>query len=298
MELVIYTPKETDFIQEIQFNNDEIKQELAVRLEKYNGLVYTNDSIKDAKADRANLNKFKEAIESKRKEMKKQCLAPYEKFEAQIKEITAMIDKPILAIDTQVKNFEQIKKDEKLQGIKQFYADKVADLATLVPFDKIYNGKWLNATYKEADIQKEITDLFSKVESDLQVITELGTEYEAQIKDVYLKSYDLTQALQEKKRLEEQAAKLAEYKRLQEEKAKEQAKEQPEEVKPEPKPEPKQAAPEPPSYEPPTQQEKVFEVDFRVQGTADQLNALKQFMADNGIKYAPVPKAEQERKVG
>lgn len=288
MELVIITPKETDFIQEIKFNNEEIKQELAVRLEKYNGLVYTNDSIKDAKTDRANLNKFKEAIETKRKEMKKQCLAPYEKFEAQIKEITAMIDKPILAIDTQVKNFEQIKKDEKLQGIKQFYTDKVADLATLVPFDKIYNEKWLNATYKEADIQKEITDLFAKVESELQIIAELGTEYEAQIKDVYLKSYDLTQALQEKKRLEEQAAKLAEYKRLQEEKAKEQAKEQPEEVKPEPK----QAAPEPPSYEPPTQQEKVFEVDFSIRGTADQLNALKKFMADNGIKFALIPKAK------
>ena len=107
--------------------------------------------------------------------MKKQCLAPYEKFEAQIKEITAMIDKPILAIDTQVKNFEQIKKDEKLQGIKQFYADKVADLATLVPFDKIYNEKWLQChLIRKPTFKKKLTDLFSKVESDLQVITELG----------------------------------------------------------------------------------------------------------------------------
>ena len=42
--------------------------------------------------------------------------------------------------------------------------------------------------------------------------------------------------------------------------------------------------------------QKCFEVDFRVQGTADQLNALKRFMIDNGIKFAPVPK--DERKVG
>lgn len=297
MELVIYTPKETDFIQEIQFNNEEIKSQLAARLEKYNGLVYSDSNIAEAKKDRANLNKFKEAIETKRKEMKKQCLAPYEKFEAQIKEITAMIDKPILAIDTQVKNFEQIKKDEKLQSIKQFYADKVADLAALVPFDKIYNEKWLNATYKEADIQKEITDLFIKVESDLQVITELGTEYEAQIKDVYLKGYDLTQALQEKKRLEEQAAKLAEYKRQQEEKAKQQQEEaktvnvtiEPEQV------EPPKAETEIPRIEPVPPQ-KLYEVDFRVTATKDQLNALKEYMIVHGIKYAPVPK--NERKVG
>jgi hypothetical protein len=291
MELVIYSPKENEFLKEISFNHESIKKELAVRLEKYNGLIYSEENIKEAKADRANLNKFKDAIEGKRKEIKKQCLAPYEKFEAQIKEITAMIDKPILAIDTQVKNFEQIKKDEKLQGIKQFYADKVADLATLVPFDKIYNEKWLNATYKEADIQKEITDLLSKVESDLQVITELGTEYEAQIKDVYLKSYDLTQALQEKKRLEDQAAKLAEYEKQQKAKHEAAAEITPdvsEPVKQEiPAQEVPRVEPEPP---------KMFEVDFRVQGTADQLNALKRFMIDNGIKFAPVPK--DERKVG
>ena len=34
-------------------------------------LVYTADQVKDAKNDRANLNKFVEALESKRKEIKK-----------------------------------------------------------------------------------------------------------------------------------------------------------------------------------------------------------------------------------
>lgn len=33
-------------------------------------LVYTADQVKDAKKDRANLNKFVEALESKRKEIK------------------------------------------------------------------------------------------------------------------------------------------------------------------------------------------------------------------------------------
>ena len=188
MELVIYTPTEDQFIKEISFNAEEIKAELAQRLEKYNGLVYNEENIKEAKTDRANLNKFKDAIEGKRKEMKKMCLAPYETFEIKIKEITAMIDKPILAIDSQVKGFEQIKKEEKLNGIKLFYADRVGDLKQLVLFDRIYNPKWLNATYKESVIEKEIIDLLTKVESDLQVIAELqSAEYELQIKDTYLK---------------------------------------------------------------------------------------------------------------
>jgi hypothetical protein len=292
MELVIYKPTETEFLQEIQFNHEEIKKELAVRLEKYNGLVYTEENIKDAKADRANLNKFKDAIEGKRKEIKKQCLKPYEEFESKIKEITAMIDKPILAIDSQVKAYEQIKKDEKLAAIKQFYADKVMDLEELVPFSRIYKEKWLNVTYKEADIQKEITDLFIKVEADLKVIDELETPYKLQIKDTYLKDYDLTAALQEKKRLEDQAAKLAEYEKQQKAKHEAAAEITPDVSEPVKKEAPAQEAPHV-GPEPP---KKMFEVDFRVTGTADELNALKKFMIDNGIKFAPVPK--DERKVG
>lgn len=302
MELVIYHPTEEQFIKEISFNADEIKTELAQRLEKYNGLVYSEENIKEAKVDRATLNKFKTAIEDKRKEMKKACLAPYESFEVKIKEITGMIDKPILAIDTQVKNFEQIKQEEKLVGIKTFYADRVGDLAKLVPFDKIYNPKWMNITYKGSEIEKEITDLFVKVESDLAVINELHSEYELQIKDTYLKNFDLTEALQEKKRQEEQAEKLAEHKRIQAEKLAEQKRQQQEkeqaaklktEQAEEIKPEPKQPAQEV-EYAAPTEPiktaevEKVYVMDFRVWGTREQLLALKQFLGDNNYKYGKV----------
>ena len=296
MELVIYTPQEGDFIKEISFNHEEIMQELAVRLEKYNGLVYSERNIKDAKADRATLNKFKEAIETRRKEIKKQCLEPYNAFEAKVKEIVAMIDKPILAIDTQVKEYEQIKKDEKLERIKAFFADKVGDLDKLIPFDKVYNPKWMNATYKEKDIQQEIQDLFIKVEDDLKAITELQTEYELQIKDVYLKNFDLTAALQEKKRLEEQAAKLAEHKRLQEEKAR-QRQAQADEVKqcamapastPEPPPEPEAPEPSREVLTPTIEPEKLHEIEFRVRATIPQLKALKQFFVDNEIIFERV----------
>lgn len=304
MELKIYSPTEEQFIKDIQFNHEEIQKELAIRLEKYNGLVYSEENIKEAKTDRAALNKFKDAIENKRKEIKKQCLAPYEEFEKKIKDIVAMIDKPILAIDTQIKGYEQTKKDEKLEGIKAFYADRVGGLADLVPFDRVFNQKWLNATYKGSDIEKEITELFAKVESDLQVIGELQTEYEPQLKDFYLKNYDLTATLQEKKRLEEQAEKLAKYNRQQEEK-RQQALKQAEENKlhvtststPAPAVEPKkedEKAASDIAPEPPKQQE--FFMDFRVWGTREQLLTLKEFLVSNGYRYGKVPTEEEQRK--
>jgi hypothetical protein len=280
MELVIYKPNESDLIQAIEFNHEEIKAELAIQLKKYDNLVYSESNIKEAKNDRSTLNKFKDAIETRRKEIKKACLKPYEDFESKIKEIVAMIDKPILAIDTQVKTFEQLKKDEKLDGIKQVYADRVGDLAQLVPFDKIYNPRWLNATYKGTEIEKEIIDLFARIDNDLRVIDELQSEYDLQIKDAYLKNYDLTAALQEKTRLEEQAAKMAEYKRIENEKHIQMKPAQHEIEAPRIKPDP---APEPPKQEP-----AVYQLDFRVWGTREQLSGLQNYLRTNGLKYGKV----------
>jgi hypothetical protein len=280
MELVIYKPNESDLIQAIEFNHEEIKAELAIQLKKYDNLVYSESNIKEAKNDRSTLNKFKDAIETRRKEIKKACLKPYEDFESKIKEIVAMIDKPILAIDTQVKTFEQLKKDEKLDGIKQVYADRVGDLAQLVPFDKIYNPRWLNATYKGTDIENEIIDLFTRIDNDLRVIDELQSEYDLQIKDAYLNNFDLTTALQEKTRLEEQAAKMAEYKRIENEKHIQMKPEQHEIEEPIIKPDPE---PEPPKQEP-----AVYQLDFRVWGTREQLSGLQNYLRTNGLKYGKV----------
>lgn len=291
MKLVIYSPKDDEFLTNINFNYDELKQELAVRLDKYRNLVYSEDSIKEAKADRATLNKFKNAIEERRKEIKKQCMAPYEEFEKKIKDIVAMIDEPILAIDGQIKEYDRIKKEEKQDAIKQFYTDKVADLKDLVPFDKVFNPRWLNATYKETDIQKEITDLFIKVEDDMKVISELQSEYELQIKDIYLREFDLTAALQEKKRLEEQSAKMAEYNRQQEERKRQAQETQTEVTRPQSSIKPENKVVLTPGVEP---DDKMFMLDFRVWATTEQLRALKQFLVDNGIKYGKVPTEERE----
>lgn len=290
MELVIYQPQEDQFIQSITFNHEDIKQELELRLEKYKGLVYSDDNIKEAKTDRATLNKFKDAIENKRKEIKKQCMKPYEDFESKIKEITAMIDKPILAIDTQVKSYEQAKKDEKLNSIKEFFASQVGDLAELLAFDKVNNPKWLNATFKMAEIENEITATIDKVNSDLATIGGLKSEYELQIKDTYLKAFDLAAALREKARLEEQAAKLAEYNKRIEEQKKAKAMEATtiSIVQQQPMPQQETAQQEEVAATVEVEQPKIYSVCFKVEATAEQLNALKEFMKNNDIKYGKV----------
>ena len=212
MELVIYKPTDDQFVKTIDFNFDELKQEITSALAKYQGLVYSDDSIKDAKSDRATLNKFKEALEAKRKEVKKQCLAPYEAFEKKIKELTALVDKPILEIDGQVKRYEQAKKDEKKAEITEYYEAHIGDLAPLLPLERIFSDKWLNATVKINAVQEEIDALITRTTADLQTISDLKSEFEVQIKDVYLRTLDLSAALAEKTRQETIKAEQEAYK--------------------------------------------------------------------------------------
>ena len=103
MEFIVNTDLTTALPATIDFNFDAQKAWLEERLSYYNTLVVTEDAIKDAKADRAKLKKLREAMDTRRKEIKKEWMAPYSAFEAKVKELTSLIDQPIGAIDTQLK---------------------------------------------------------------------------------------------------------------------------------------------------------------------------------------------------
>lgn len=211
MELIMTTDLEKSLPQKIDFNYEAIKSELSEKLERYNSLVVTEDSISAAKKDKAALNKLKTALEYRRKEVKKDCLRPYEDFEQKIKELVSMIDAPVQAIDGQIKTFDEIKRAEKRADIQGFYADSVGDLLQLLPFDKIFDPRWLNATYKIEDAQKEIIDRISKTRNDIGIIKAMNLNGEQQVLDVYLRTLDMSATLAEKTRLEDQQKRMEEY---------------------------------------------------------------------------------------
>lgn len=286
MELAILTPEEK-FLKAVEFNFQELKTELTNRLEKYKGLVYTEDQTKEAKADKANLNRLKTAFEDKRKEVKAKCLEPYESFEKKMKELVALIEKPILQIDSGIKKFEEKQKSEKKETLKGFYSEYIGDLKSLVPFEKLFNEKMLNATVKVSDSQKEILNKIEQINKDLIVITELKSAFEIQVKDFYLRSFDLSGALSEGKRLEDQKKKMDELESKRQEEAKKKADPviiakpvfvDPQEAvtTPEEKKEAVSVMVETPQ---------IYTIDFRVHATEEQLTALKQFLTTNKINF-------------
>lgn len=195
----------------IEFNFVEIKKELAGNLEKYQNMVVTEDAIKDAKAYRAKLNKLKEAIEKKRKEIKAECLAPYNAFEKQVKEIVSMIEAPMLAIDGQTKEFEAARKAKKMEEIGAYYKANAADIIDLVPFERIFDPKWLNATANMKSIEEEIDKTVTRISGDITIIKSMALECESAVLSRYIATLDMSEAMAEKTRFEDEQKRIEEF---------------------------------------------------------------------------------------
>ena len=195
----------------IDFNFEELKTQLASSLELYTGLVVTEDGIKSAKDDRAKLNKLREALETKRKEVKKECMAPYSDFEGKVKELVALIDQPIAAIDGQLKAYEEQRRAAKRADILAIYEETVGELRSLLPFEKLWQDGWYNTGVSMKKIREAIVAAEAKAASDLEVLATVESEFAEAVKIKYLEHLDLNEALLERARLQERAKRLREY---------------------------------------------------------------------------------------
>lgn len=241
MELKIYNPSEENgFLKAIEWNYDELKAELSQKLEDYKGLVYTEEQMKEAKADRAKLNALATAIDSKRKEIKKQCLQPYEAFEAQIKDLLALIKEPVSLIDTQIKDFEEEKKKKKLEEVKELFEKLKAEAGEgleFISFEQIFEDKFLNASTSLKQVETVINNVFNSVKCNLKTIAELK-DYTFEATEVYKETLNLSTALEKAKYMVD----MAERKKVEEEKREQEKSEEIKEVAPDPQQEAEEPA--------------------------------------------------------
>lgn len=212
MELKI---NEITFPEVISFNFEELKAEITKKADLYKNMVYTDQTIKEAKADKAKLNKFINALEDKRKEVKRQCLQPYEDFERRIKELVAIVDEPVQLIDSHIKDFEDRKKAAKLEMIKEHWES--IERPEWLKCNQIFDKRWLNATVSLNKVYEEIQERIAKIEADMDTIERLP-EFAFEALEVYKQTLDLSQAISEGQRLadiqkrKEQQARQAEQK--------------------------------------------------------------------------------------
>ena len=278
-------------------NLETLKAELQPKLEKYNNLVVTADSIKEAKADKAALNKLKAAIEDQRKAIKKQYLEPYNVLESQCKEVVALIDAPITAIDKQIKVFDEIEENEKYTELNEAFVN--LDAPDWITLDSVLNPKWRNKTMKTDTLITEIKGTVKELVEGLEKISEMYanepyllsvTEFFRVHKDfsktaVYAAQMRTAYEREKQEKLKAQmlaaAAEAEQNKRLN-------ASEQPATVTIDSIPVQDTEREKTPLETASDSTQKVYKGKFEVETTGVKLKALAAYMKEQGIKYAVI----------
>lgn len=272
-------------------NAKELRSQIESELKNYSVEKYVNEPDA-AKSDKALLNKVKESVAEKRKEITKAWNKPLDDFLTEMIGLENTIADASNQINEIVKQAKNQENDTKRKQIEEYW--KTLDF-TFVSLDRVFNPKWLNKTFAMKDIMLEIESITEKITSELSTIKSMNDEDSEVLQSFYLDTLDLNATLQKgnqlkanRNLLKEQAAKQV-VNELVEQKL----------VPPENVPSELQAIIVDKSdgtkigYEINAShngvvQKDVLKYTLEIEGTRKQLFALKNFMITNGIKHNKV----------
>ena len=260
----------------------QVKEAVIARVETATSLVCTDETVKEVKKARAELNAEFKAWEEKRKEVKTAVMTPYEKFEAVYKDcVSDTYKKADADLKAKIDGVEKELKDKKAAEVKAYF-DEYLECKNIdfVTFEQANINITLSASLKS--LKEQAKAFIDRIDDDLALID--TQEHKAEILVEYKKTLNASAAVtgvnarfkaieDEKKRIEEaEIRKAAEEQHIAEIRA----------AVPEPIME---AVPEPiPEVEAPAK-EQLYTLKFTVTATKDKLTELKAFLNNGGYTY-------------
>ena len=286
----------------IKTNFEEVKESLIVNLEKYKGIVVTEENQKDCKAMQKELAGFRNQIDTERKAIKKQVEAPIKKFDTDVKELVGIITEIEKPIKEGIKVFDDRRKEEK----RKFADVKIFEICQKLGLEKKYADqltvldKYLNLSASAKSVVEDIEQraeslkqqqnmdkcklelLKGSIETTLEAVNEtiktpLKFETFEKFIDMGWDAARIIREINERAAQIRQAEKAAEEmatKRIEEEKQKEEV-QIPIDLKPK--------APEVPKEV--NKDEPMFFVDVYVESDYERIQALSKYLQANGYKY-------------
>lgn len=268
-----------------------VKQSIEERVSMALSLVCTEDTYKDIKKVRSDLNKEYQELEKRRKEVKAQILKPYEQFEGIYKEcagdLYARADNQLRQKINEVEDGLRKQKEEDLAAYFAEYRESLHIAEDFVSLDKA--GIKVGLSDSKTALRKKAAEFLDRIASDLQVIETL--EASAEVMAEYRKTYNLSgsmlivderhKAIEAEKARREAALAAMEARKAEEAAAAEAVKEAMQEAPP-------QAVSAPvkmPDPETEAPQEPIYSTTFKVTANLEKLRALKNFLTDGGYDY-------------
>lgn len=274
LELVVSEKK----LGSLETNALQIKELVEKSLPRFSIENYNSENIDKAKKDKATLNRAAKALNSKRIEIEKEFIKPFEPFKNYVAETIKLINECSAKIDSIVKEEENIYKTKKRESLLSYYNQKELS----IPFEKIEKTEWMNKGEKESKIFVEIDSIAESIKQNLATISSMQ---DAEALTVYYKNcLDLNRTIQYSNQLiaersareeAERERKIAEEKELSLKETSNQTIKEPE-SEPESKEDEQNADPV------------VYVRTFKVECSRDQLIALGDWMNDNGIKFQKI----------
>lgn len=291
--------------QAITTNYADVKAWVDGVAEQYRSIVVTEDGVQAAKQDRANLRKLQANIDQVRKECRAAALAVSAETEANCKELVAVLETAVQSLDTQAKAFETRRKEEKAARLKTYFdrENELHNTNTYLTWEGVLDPKWLNATTSEDAAEKAIDAIISDTANGIAAIVTLQSPFEVELLEYYRGTQDVTAVLQKNARLlemkkaqeerEKAAREAAEAKRLAEGAARNAVVVEEPALREAPVVEEVADFAEPQTVSFATEADEpqvvLYTIDFRVHGTAVQLNGLKAYMKEHDIRFGRVP---------
>lgn len=258
----------------------QIKAKVTERVSAVTKLICTEETVKEIKKARTELNAEFKAWEDKRKEVKTAVMSPYEQFEAVYKDC---ISDSYKAADKDLKQkideVEQELKNKKSAEVQSYFEEYLASKEiAFVTYEQAGINVTLSASLKS--LKEQAKAFIDRIVSDLQLI-ETFTDLKAEILVEYKKSLNVSEAITGVK---------ARAKAVQEEQARQEAEAEKRAAEAQRVEAIKAAIPEAPAaVEAPTEQaaapERKFCIRFTVKGTKEQLIALKKFLNEGEYEY-------------
>ena len=159
-------PKVIDSNLTLTWNNAELAKYIEEKLEKYNGLVVTEDNLKEMKSVLKEIVSIRTKLTRFGTDKKRELKIPYNTFTAELDQVLAVVSRVENPIANQINEFEQQEMLKRKETVLNMVEDKAQSLGVREEYKNrvMPNPKWWeNKTAKMSDVALAIDEMVKGV---------------------------------------------------------------------------------------------------------------------------------------
>ena len=150
----------------LTWNNAELAKYLEEKLEKYNGLVVTEDNLKEMKSVLKEIVSIRTKLTRFGADKKRELKIPYNTFTAELEQVLAVVSRVENPIANQIGEFEQQEMLKRKETVLKMIEDKAQSLGIREEYKNrvMPNPKWWeNKTAKMSDVALSVEEMLKGV---------------------------------------------------------------------------------------------------------------------------------------